>query len=178
MKKLKYTFIIFSTILFISFSYKSNEKTLNTNILQEESPFIGTWEWENGNQIFRVFIWKQNSASKGDFELVEVNGGIETTIYKSDKEIYGLAGTNWYPVITGGWDGDKHFNGRILDNSIEHDPAVYTLWDAKLTMKISQENCLGCSTTATWKVNYYDLVPSSAAPFNIPTDITLTKIVE
>ncbi|WP_298516968.1 DUF6705 family protein [uncultured Kordia sp.] len=143
------------------------------------TPFLGTWEWQNENRIFRVFLFAQNQTIKGHFEMVQINNGSETIIYKSNKPYNSQTPQSWHPVISGGHDG-KDFDGRIMDNSLDYEAPEwdgYTLWHAQLRMKILQTaNCIGCATTASWKVAYFDLTPNNKLPLNIPTDIILTKV--
>ena len=51
---------------------------LTFNFVNAQNPFHGTWEWQNGNQTFRVFLFAQNDTTKGHFEMVELNSGVET----------------------------------------------------------------------------------------------------
>lgn len=141
----------------------------------QEHVFAGTWEFEDGNQIFRVNIWRAHDAYSGHFEIVEINNGFETILYTSDKPIIEGSSTHWYPVISGGGT-DTKFTGRILDISILYDPEEYSIWEAQLEMKIINDNCNDCPIRASWDVHYYDLIPDNVAPFTIPTDAIMTKI--
>ncbi|MEM9680477.1 MAG: DUF6705 family protein [Bacteroidota bacterium] len=49
------------------------------------TPFVGHWEWQNGNQTFKVEIYQENNYLKGHYQLTEINDGTETTIYDSNK---------------------------------------------------------------------------------------------
>lgn len=163
MKIFKYTII--NVLFFLTF-FVSNS----------QNPFHGTWEWQDGNQIFRVFLFSQNDTTKGHFELVVVNNGAETIIYTSNKPYNSNMTQHWHPVINVGLNNDGvSLDGRILDNSYDYehpDFDQYDLWDSNLKMKIISTN----PTTATWKVNYSGLTPSNAPPINIPTDIIMTKV--
>ncbi|WP_430413129.1 DUF6705 family protein [Kordia sp.] len=45
-------------ILLLVSSNSSNAKTEKDNILKTyDAPFVGIWEWENGNQTFRVKLY-------------------------------------------------------------------------------------------------------------------------
>ncbi|WP_405302290.1 hypothetical protein [Kordia sp.] len=144
--------------------------------------FPGTWEWENDNQIFRVHLWiNTKGATKGHFEMVQVNtNGEETIIYRSDKPMNSATPQHWLPVISGGRQSEKYFMARIMDNSMNYEAPEYQqyeFWQARLDMKIIQiGNTEGIPTKATWKVGYYDITPNNAMPLNIPTDIVLTKV--
>ena len=156
------------TILFIS---------LTAFISNAQNPFLGTWEWQNGNQTFRVFLWDtENGAVKGHFEMVEVNSGVETIVYTSDKPYNSNMTQHWHPVINVGLNSDGvSIEGRILDNSYDYeDPSFdqYNLYNSYLRMRIISTN----PTTATWKVQYYGLIGNDAPPINIPTDIVMTKV--
>ncbi len=163
MKTLKYII----TIIFIGTVFNLNA----------QNPFHGTWEWQNGNQTFRVFLFEQNSTTKGHFEMVENNNGTETVVYTSDKPYNSAMTQHWHPVINVGMNSDSvSLDGRILDNSYDYEStsfAGYDLCESWLNMKIVSANN---PTTATWKVNYYDIIPNNAPPINIPTDIVMTKV--
>ncbi|WP_046756594.1 hypothetical protein [Kordia jejudonensis] len=179
MKTLYTAFIIFTIIASGLENFFDHELKTNDKEILQQNPFIGTWEWQNGNRIFRVFLFNQNSTTKGHFEMIEVNNGVETTIYKSNKPYNTQTPQNWHPVISGGYY-ENSFDGRIMDNSLNYEAPQwdgFTLWHSRLRMKILQaNNCIGCSTTASWKVAYSDLTPSNKLPLNIPTDIVLTKV--
>lgn len=150
-------------LMFTMFSYSQN-------------PFHGTWEYQNGNQIFRVHLFEQNSTTKGHFEMVVNNNGIETVIYTSDKPYNSVTSQHWHPVINVGLNNDGiSLDGRVLDNSYDYESSSfnnYQLCESWLSMKIISTN----PTAATWKVNYYDIVPNNVPPINIPTNIILTKV--
>jgi hypothetical protein len=151
-----------------------------------ENPFLGIWEWQNGNQIFRVTLFEQNKTTKGHFQMLEINqnsNGVNTAtvLYTSDKPYNSAMTEHWHPVINAGleWNRDDVLSGRILDNSMNYEApefASYDFWHAWLEMKIIQSNCSNCQLTARWKVRYKDLTPSNAMPLNIPTDIIMIKI--
>jgi len=164
MKNLKY---IITILIFTLISINSNAQS---------SPFHGTWEWENGNQIFRVNLWlDEYGATSGHFEMVEVNNNIETTIYTSDKPYNSAMSQHWHPVISAGWNGNHILSGRIMDNSLDYEDPQYdglTLWTAWLEMKTISYN----PTKAKWTVQWYDLIPDNILPLNVPTDIIMTKV--
>jgi len=149
---------------------------LTFNFVNAQNPFHGTWEWQNGNQIFRATLWgTTNGATKGHFEMVEVNSGVETVIYTSDKPYNSNMTQHWHPVINVVLNSyNISLDGRILDNSYDYeDPSFdpYDMCESWLRMEIITTS----PTTATWKVNYYDIIPDNAPPINIPTNIVMTK---
>ena len=184
MKQFKYLKLI---IFFLIISQFANAQTqiVNSN---SSNPFLGTWEWQNGNQIFRVNLWGDtNKAISGHFQMLQItqnsNGqNIATVIYTSDKPYNSVMTEHWHPVINVGlgWNRNDILQGRILDNSMNYESSEYDgfeFWQAWLEMKIiPSNNCNECPLTATWKVQYKDLTPSNAMPLNIPTDIILTKV--
>jgi len=171
---MKYLIKITFMLCFLSItSINANENVNDSNFSNQSTLIEGTWEWHNGNRIFRVIIFRVDTGGlQGHFEMVEVNNGVQTTIYKSDKKVLGLDGTHYPPAIRGGGN-DEGFTGRIMDNSIEYDPNVKEMVEARLEMKIFASGNL---TKASWKVKFYDLVPVNRAPLNIPTDIVLTRV--
>lgn len=155
----------------------SNPSTTNS--------FWGTWEWQNGTQIFRVELFEQNHTTKGHFQMLQINqnpNGINTVevIYTSDKPYNSAMTEHWHPVINAGLELNRSdlLHGRILDNSMNYEDAQYNgldFWQAWLEMKIIPSNCNNCPITAHWKVEYKDVIPENVIPLNIPTDIILTK---
>src|SRR5690554_2575200 len=143
------------------------------NTYSQNNPFVGTWQWENGSQIFRVNLRIENEKIRGGFCMLEVNsaGIVINTIYKSDKDIPSTYGIN-YDVIFANSDGYE-LGGSIQDNSSSNS----SNWlDGVLEMVI-QNNSSGV-VTATWKVKRGQGIRASTdnRTFNIPTDIILTKV--
>ena len=150
-------------------------------------PFTGIWEYQNGNQIFRVTLFKAeriecengiNPSSfkdeiKGHFEMIEIGqagGQVETIIYTSQKKM-GASNTDWFPVITVGesYDGVE-CSCVIYDNSITD--IQYGFVRGLLSLKM-----LPNATQMEWKIRSPQGIYDTNQPtdFNVPTDIVLTK---
>lgn len=159
-------------------------KDLNNNF----TPFLGTWEWQNNNQIFRVTLWKEEQVEyengnrpsfywdriKGHFEMVEIGSlGEETIIYTSQKKI-GQSTSDWFPVINGGSNDGNTFEGFIYDNSVPFNPNYITGVRGNLDINIVPS---AVPSQMEWKVTLPQGMYGTDQPteFNIPTDIILTK---
>ncbi|TYB69017.1 hypothetical protein ES677_14485 [Bizionia gelidisalsuginis] len=161
-------------------------KDLNNNF----APFLGTWEWQNGNQIFRVTLWKEEQVEnengnrpsfywdqiKGHYEMVQLGQSgqqLETVIYTSQKKI-GQSTSDWFPVISGrGVDG-MNFDGTVYDNSVVYNPKYITGVRGILKLDIIPSTI---PSQMEWKVTLPQGMYGTDQPteFNIPTDIILTK---
>lgn len=156
-------------IVFLSYSY-------TTTTMQD--PFLGTWEWQQGNQVFRVeLIDDGNNGIDGHYTMLSLNAqGQETIIYKSNKDLG--HGFMYGPVIYGGSNGTDRLSAGIIDN-ITPNPNNFPILEGSLTMKIiSTANCIGCQTTATWKIKEKKEWRNEGdnRTISIPIDITLVKV--
>ena len=200
MKNVIYLFI-FNIITFTSckaqqivdyttFNDGNNEGKYFNDLNNNFVPFLGTWEHQSGNQIFRITLWKEeynenengNRPSffwdeiKGHFEMVEIGQSgeqLETTIYTSQRKI-GQSNTDWFPVIDGASNNGINFEGLIYDNSVPYDPSYITGVRGNLILIIIPNSQ---PQQMDWKVTLpqgmYGIDQSTE--FNIPTDIVLTK---
>ena len=133
------------------------------------APFIGNWQWVDGNKTFTVEIYQNYDSTNGNhlaghYKMEETINNLTVTIYKSnrlfdhDNLIYGDANTEIF------------FSGSIDDNTTQG----YVTKRGYLRFNILDTT----PVTATWKVERYygprmDVEPAN---FNIPTDIILTKV--
>lgn len=173
-----------------NFNNGPNEGKYFKDIDNNFTPFLGTWEWQDNNQIFRITLWKEeynenengNRPSffwdeiKGHFELVEIGqsgGQFETTIYTSQRKI-GQSNTDWFPVIDGASNNGINFEGLIYDNSVPYDPNYITGVRGNLILTIIPNSQ---PQQMDWKVTLPQGMYGTDQPteFNIPTDIVLTK---
>lgn len=144
------------------------------------SVFIGTWKWVNGNQTFKVILWKQEMVQNtsytncyedkiyGHWEMIENEGTPnELVVFKSNR--YLGNGQNWPPMILGGGSCDGiTFKSMLTDNCtdqsnlLKNGSLVFTL--------------IAGTNTAKWEVTELKglKLPSNPA-FCIPTNIILTK---
>jgi len=158
--------ILATLILFFSLSISYGQ---NPN-----QPFVGTWQWENGSQIFQVKLKLDSEGDiEGDFCMIQENGNglAPTVIYKSDKDLpYGLK----YPsAIRGNSISGIKMGGFVEDNSSD----TASDWLYGRVEVVIQNNSSG-AVTATWKVKRRQGIRASTdnRTFNIPTDIVLTKV--
>ncbi|RBP27035.1 hypothetical protein DFR65_11213 [Oceanihabitans sediminis] len=166
MKTLLYT-IIFITLPAYAFAQNSNH-----------IPFVGNWEWTNGNETFKVELFtvqgSEGEAINGHYMLI--NNSTNEVIYKSNKLL--LPEIDYY---FGYAIYAKSYDGILLGGSID-DNVLYT-GDGNFAVKLGsltiilENTCSTCPTTATWEVSR---LPGGQVglpqTFTIPTDIVLTKI--
>lgn len=142
--------------------------------------FIGTWKWVNGNQTFKVILWKQEMVQNtsytncfedkifGHWEMIENEGTPnQTFIYKSISPTGN--GQNWPPMILGGGTCDGIvFKSMLIDNCVNH--PTYCKNGTLVFSKITGTN------TAEWKVTELKGIGIQGHPgFRIPTNIIMTK---
>lgn len=143
--------------------------------------FIGTWKWTNGNQTFKVTIFKEEMVQNtnytncfedkisGHWEMIENEGlSNQVTIYKSNSLVGNAAGDVWPPMISSGGTCDGViFKSLLVDNCIN--PTFWKNGSLEFT-KIPGTN------TAQWKVYEFRGMKQENAPdFRIPTNIIMTK---
>ena len=170
MKNILYTFLLFFSLS--NLSVAQSDLDINNLI-----PFVGNWEWQNGNQTFKVQIFVNDGYLKGHYELVETNGMLVTTIYKSNKLLNpDLNFYFGYAIFGGSHDGIKF--GASIDDNVLYGDGFHSTKDGSLDFTIQNPTCNGCPITATWKITVLQGMKSTDEPenFTIPTDITLTKV--
>ncbi len=179
MKTILYKSYLLLTLFFILSSCRTYAQyNLDINNL---TPFTGDWEWVNGNETFTVQLYIEDGHLKGNYELLETNNGEETVIYKSAVP-FGNTGHFAVGISGGSHDGIK-MGARIADYS--------WLWGGVdnikygslgFTIQPPEEGCIfNCPITATWKVSKLRSairLDTDPIDFVIPTDITLTKVME
>ncbi len=168
MKKLFYTIIT----LALSFT------TLSANA---QNIFLGTWEHQEGNEIFRVKLWQDTEDSTyilGHYEKVQINNGEETYVYSSNKEEF-IGDNDWWltaAIVTKDGSNTK-IGGSFTDNTITGN--IYRKYKSgHLSFEIlTNSGGLNPTITAHWKVERSPgLILNEAPEFSIPTDIVLTKV--
>jgi len=161
--------------------------TLFSLQIKAQEIFIGTWEHQVGNEIFRVTLWENDEPVPngtmeimGHYEKVQVTssglGTLEQYIYCSDKEKFEGNNSSWLPFVIWLGGDNQSVGGTINDNTVE-DTTYYHLKKGVLTMEILTNS--GGTVTASWKVERkkYQGVKNNEAPeFSVPTDIVLTKV--
>ena len=166
MKTLLYS-IIFITLSSSAFAQNSNH-----------IPFVGNWEWTNGNETFKVELFtvrgSEGEAINGHYMLV--NNVTNDVIYKSNKLL--LPEIDYYfghAIYAKSYDGIL-LGGSIDDNVLYTGDGNYAVKLGSLTI-ILNNTCPTCPTTAIWKVSHAGGIRVGLPKtFTIPTDIVLTKI--
>jgi hypothetical protein len=161
---------IINTITIIFFALTINGQ--NSNL----TPFVGNWEWQDGNQKFKVEIFIDGENLKGHYELVETINSTTTTIYKSNKLLnQELDFYFGYAIFGDSVDGIKF--GASIDDNVLLNNGNNNIKKGSLAFTI-QNNTLGQPITASWSIKSSFGLKSTEEPveFNIPTDIVLTKV--
>ena len=173
-----------------SYNHNEREGKYFKDLTNSFAPFLGTWEWENGNQTFRVTLWKEEMVEhengnrpsfwkdeiKGHYELVQsgqLGGQVEEIVYTSQKKI-GNSVTDWFPVISGDTSNGINFEGLVYDNSIPLNNNYPMGIRGNLELNIIPGTI---PSQLEWKVTLPEGMYGTNQPteFNIPTDTILTK---
>ena len=147
------------------------------------APFVGTWQWTEGNQTFTVELYitnkkflvkDQDKVINGHYEMTSSNGLGMT--YKSNKLL--LPEVNYYygHAIYGGSVDGILMHGSIDDNVLFNGDGNYVVRRGQLSLRL-QDTCNGCPITAKWEVSKpLGLTIGNPRNFTIPTDLILTKV--
>jgi hypothetical protein len=154
-------------------SINTFSQTISVNPTRND--FLGTWEWQNNNVIFRVNFFNESDGDGtfslgGHFTMLESdNNGNETILFTSDRPIENT-NQNWLPMINGGryLDYIDSYRFSLRDNTT-NDFLLGTL-DLKF---LDVPN--GSPLQISWKLRI-DGMANEDQNFNVPTDITLTKV--
>jgi hypothetical protein len=145
--------------------------------LNAQSPFQGTWKWDNNNNRLYVYILSKtlNNGDKVlrvDYKLVSINNNVETEIYSSKingQFFWAGAFLAEHPTSASGMINDKtHPN---TEDGIE----------GRFSLEIISQTS-GLQPQLKWKIrkfsDYIQPATTTNPPddFNLPTDIVLTKI--
>lgn len=143
------------------------------NAQQLLNPYKGLWHYQNGNLDFQVVLWQDGAEMFGHFKMVEVNemGDQINLVYTSRKTFFD--GTPMSPEIYGGIN-ELGLTGIIHDNTIAN--LNRDSKNGEIIIKLVP-SCSGCGLQASWKIDtHIEVTLENEPPFNIPTDIVLTKI--
>jgi hypothetical protein len=169
---------IYTLLILLLFSCKSQQAFAQYS-MQNLTPFIGTWEYQEGNQIFRVIIYEDDLYLKGDYSFVEVNNGVETIICESNYYIPEINRNSGHTIFGGSNDGII-MGASIDDNTINCESGITERKRLKgnLGFTIQQQNCPTCPITAEWKVERWQGLRSDTEPnnYSIPTNVIMTKV--
>lgn len=169
---------IFYILLFIPI-ISCKAQVLNNPNINHNLPFVGTWEYQNGNDIFRINMWEDEEDLKGDYWFIEVNNGVETIICESN---YNIPGTDVYrgSVLFGGSNDGTIMGLQIDDNTINCESGLNyrkrLYGNASLTMQ--NPECTSCPVTALWKVQRMRGIRIGDQPteFSVPNNVIMTKV--
>lgn len=108
------------------------------------APFVGTWNYQNGNQIFQLIIWEDSEPSlndgsyclRGHYKMIDLSSGNPTIIYKSDSDA--PVGLKWPSAFIG-----HVFSNGVLGVTFReiHQNGSGLIGDAAITLL---EVCQGC----------------------------------
>lgn len=161
-------------LIYIAFILLSSTAALNAQVLINLHK--GTWQYQNGNQVFVVSIWDEVQEGQtvvlGHYKMITVdsNGNQTGTIYNSRK--YWGTSTTYYPyaIYMGTYDGMDE-GGIIKDNTV-NTPRGFIQGSLRMTIQPNSS-----PSTAHWTVGEEpDAFDLGEPDFNIPTDIILTKV--
>ena len=175
MKHLLSLILLFTTVIMSSQTAELN------------APYIGTWEYQKGNQIFRLTIWQDHIANpydgvkylNGHYEMIDISTGSPQTMYTSNppelstqnKVLHAFNGTihqqtdlsmtfggTFRQIHTGGAGIRGDFTIRLLSTCPTCPKKIHWKVTKKIETRVVSE---GQSLTT-------DIV--------VPTDIELTKV--
>lgn len=144
-----------------------------------QETFIGTWENQVGNEIFRVILdidLANENTIIGHYEKVVVNDdGVQSFIYCSDKEKYAGNNKGWLPFAISATGDNNEVEGTIHDNTVDEN-----LYAQQKIGSIKLKFINGSSNTIRWFVqrkSYQSGLTSNEAPnFSVPTEVILAKV--
>lgn len=176
---MKYIYLILIFTLSLSCKAQQPQEKPGTDLLVNMQPFVGVWEYREGNDIFRVNIWEENNRLKGHVQFIEIetiNGlEVETVVKTSDRcEANGFC---HFPVIYGGSGNGEEMYGIFSDNTI----IINNEYKGKfgyMTLTLIPNSCTTCPTTAQWIVKEHRGFKLDTEPenFSVPIDVILTKV--
>lgn len=142
----------------------------------QNAPYIGTWEYQNGNQIFRLIIWENSQPNPfddlyyliGRYEMVEKNNNSETIIYTSNSANNSNNGQN-HNALNGVVDGgmyigvfnEMHENGSGLLGDFE----IINLASSEISFRVVKK--VG--------ININEIGTTTETDFVVPNNIVLIK---
>ncbi len=164
---------LFYTIITLALSFTP----LSANA---QNIFLGTWEHQEGNQVFRVTLWEDNNNILGHYKMINVENGMETIIYSSNKNEHIGNNEAKLPFVIYGSANNQLLIALFYDNTVNANQYHFQK-KGSLTIEIlTNPGGLNPTITAHWKVerkSYQSGLADNEAPeFSVPTDIVLTKV--
>lgn len=143
-----------------------------------QSIFEGTWQYQNGNEVFIVKIWEEDNVMLGYYKKITTDAsGNQTSLIFTSRKDYGN-GDYYLDHSIYGDVSETELNALFDDNTMAN--SEYNIKRGYLNMKILQQGlpgCTTCTTTATWKITEKrGLRVNYVEGFSVPTDIVLTKV--
>jgi len=164
-KKEKIMRILYQTLI-ICFAFIT---TLHAQ-LNAPNPFVGTWEHQNGTEIFRVELFITENGVDGHYSKVQTNSGSEIIIYKSNYDLgFGLENG---PAIYG--YNDESSLSAFIEDATNSNNGNFSMLKGRLLMEIISSN----PTTATWEVEVINDLRrhDDLRELSMPTNLILTKV--
>jgi hypothetical protein len=141
--------------------------------MNAQSPFTGTWEHQDGNEVFIVELYlNDDNGIRGHYSKVQRTNNFEVLVYESNFDVgHGLT---YGPVINSGPATGNSFTATIYDVTNPNDGDNLGWLIGTLRMEIISSN----PTQANWNVKVInDLrVSTDDRVFSFPTDLILTKV--
>lgn len=142
--------------------------------------FTGTWQYQNGTEVFIVKIWEENNRMYGYYKKITVDtNGNQTSVVYTSRTDYGN-GDYLFPYVIYGEIGPNGFEALFKDNTMTNINENYKR--GKLHMEITQFGATGppgCSECmkALWQVTdtggmYVNFVEG----FSVPVNVIMTKV--
>jgi hypothetical protein len=145
----------------------------SVNAQQQLNPYKGLWVSQNGNTLFMVILYQEGEVMKGHYKMVELSEfGEQTNVIYTSKKDFGLGMKLPFSIL--GRLSSYGLTGMVDDTTI---PNYHSdTKEGHLAIKIIPA-CVGCGVQATWKIDtHIEVTLEGEPPFNIPTDIVLTRI--
>ena len=147
---------------------------------RRNAPYVGVWEYQKDDRIFRLIIWENPIADSqdkryylnGDYEMVEVNGIIETIMHASNPE---NIVNKMMPVVFKGTVDDGVYHGTFEENYVNASSLL-----GKFNIKMVPY-CSDCQPRISWEMTQLYRIdpitgkPISSVPFIVPNGVVLTK---
>jgi hypothetical protein len=145
-------------------------------------PFVGIWEYQKEDKIFRLIIWENpipNEQDKryyldGHYEMVQINGIIETILYASNPD---YIMNKKMPVAFRGTVDKGIYNGIFEEIYVN---ATSLLGKFKITLvPTCPTDCqpeIKWEMTQLYRIDPVTNQPTSSVPFIVPNGIILVKI--
>jgi hypothetical protein len=179
MKTTHYIFIILFSLQ--ASSCFSQTATIAQAEDPDNEPYLGTWAYQEGDQIFRLFLKEAEDSNSqnnykviGNYEMVETNPStgeeivIYTSIVENAPDWFGAFGGYVKPFFDGVSGIFREFHAHGLHGSFSI---------------ALESSCLTCPQKIRWKVKQGEGIrirpigePAHSNSFEVPSDILLEKV--